>query len=189
MRNKGGERNPILSAAVPRGGDGKNGVLARSPPYFCECGVLSFVLQQGSQHSKSPFKKQRTRDICTANTLTTHHQRQNLKWVSDDNPVLRDQLKALDCSQASFCTVPVSDELIIEQAEKLRGMQDVMHTGFACASGGAALDRFDGLHYMLAKSNSAHKQFDTQVDALLEGGAGKTAFSPVRAHILRVWSA
>ena len=28
-----------------RGGDRKNGVLASSPPYFCECGVLSFVLQ------------------------------------------------------------------------------------------------------------------------------------------------
>ena len=26
-------------------GTGKNGVLASSPPYFCECGVLSFVLQ------------------------------------------------------------------------------------------------------------------------------------------------
>ena len=43
--------------AAARGGDGKNGVLASSPPYFCECGVLRFVLQQDSQHSKSPFKK------------------------------------------------------------------------------------------------------------------------------------
>ena len=39
------------------GEDKKNGLLACSPPYVCECGVLSFVLQQGSQHSKSPFKK------------------------------------------------------------------------------------------------------------------------------------
>ena len=40
-----------------RGGDGKNGVLASSRSYFYECGVLRFVLQQDSQHSKSPFKK------------------------------------------------------------------------------------------------------------------------------------
>ena len=40
-----------------RGGDGENGVLASSRSYFYECGVLRFVLQQDSQHSKSPFKK------------------------------------------------------------------------------------------------------------------------------------
>ena len=45
--------------------------------------------------------------------------------------MLRGQLEALDCSQASFCTVPVLDELIIEQAEKLRDMPDVMHIGTA----------------------------------------------------------
>ena len=33
-----------------RGRDGKNCVLASSPPYFCECGGLRFVLQQDSQH-------------------------------------------------------------------------------------------------------------------------------------------
>ena len=43
--------------ACGRGGDGKNGVLASSRSYFYECGVLRFVLQQDSQHSKSPFKK------------------------------------------------------------------------------------------------------------------------------------
>ena len=55
-----------------RGGGGKNGVLASSRPYFYECGVLRFVLQQDSQHSKSPFKKTTNprRDMGTAKAKT-----------------------------------------------------------------------------------------------------------------------
>ena len=47
----------VLTYPKPRGGDRKNGVRGTSRPYFCECGVIRFVLQQDPEHSKSPFKK------------------------------------------------------------------------------------------------------------------------------------
>ena len=59
-----------------RGGDGKNGVLASSRSYFfasVECLALYFNRTHNTQNLL--LKKQRTRDICTANAKTTHNPR------------------------------------------------------------------------------------------------------------------
>ena len=60
-----------------RGDARKNVVLACSPPYFCEHELITLLYvctPTGLTTFKISFQKeQRTRGICTANTLTTHH--------------------------------------------------------------------------------------------------------------------
>ena len=72
----------------------------------------------------------------------------------------------MDIPQADLIKLGAPEEEVIKIAEKLRHMEHVMHLGPACPSGGALLDRTDGLYYMLSKTGSDHKQFDTKIDKL-----------------------
>lgn len=76
----------------------------------------------------------------------------NPELVSDDNPVLRQQLQALELTRKDYWSLSERcSQACRDDSLKLARLQEVMHIGADVPAGGADLDTTCGVHYQIAR--------------------------------------